>query len=116
MKHLKGIIYLVIFVGFALTGCEKIEVPGGTPKCIKTKIRQEKKENCLESVYSYDYNGQTVYLFVYPCPEGCYMLLDEDCNAVTDNQGKAVCSCIWGGKCSDDLYKNRSNEKLVWKK
>jgi len=52
---------------------------------------------------------------MYPCPEGCYALIDSDCNTVTDGSGNSACYCNWGGAfCNDDFWKNRTNERLIW--
>ena len=104
----------MLFSSLTLTNCKKLDVAHGTSKCIIKKIKKEKDE-CLKSVYEYEYMGKTVYFFTYPCPEGCYALLDEDCNIVKDTNESSICSCSWGGAfCSNDFFINRMNEKLIW--
>ena len=54
-----SILLFGVFLSFL--GCEKIDVPEGTPKCIKDKIKKE-KDKCLDKVYEYDYTGKKVFI------------------------------------------------------
>ncbi len=102
--------FLIYLISLTILSCEKNDVPKEIPNCIKDKIK-EGENNCLETVFEYDYNGKKVYLFNYPCPEGCQLLLDEKC--VNTN----VCTCTFGGTfCDNDFLTHKSNEKLIWKK
>jgi hypothetical protein len=93
--------------------CEKIDVPKGTPYCIKKKIRQE-NDQCLDKVYEYTYQGETVYLFVPKnCPDALYKLYNENCDLICSPSGG-----IFGmgdGKCPD-FYQKATNEKLIYSK
>lgn len=112
-------LYIPVLLGMLLSfsSCEKIDVPKGTPKCIKNKIKKDNDKSCLDKVYEYDYAGKKVYLFTYPCPEGCLTLIDENCNDVKDVNGNSICVCTIGGtNCSNDFINNRTNEKLIWQK
>lgn len=116
MKKYIAYFLIVFFTAIVLTDCKKTNVPKGTPRCIINKIKED-KENCLDKVYEYTYNGESVYFFSYPCPEGCFVLVDSDCNIIKDSQGNSVCSCNWGGAfCSQDFWTNKTNEKLIWQK
>ena len=113
----KQLIYILISVLFLFTSCEKMDLPEGTPRSIKRKIKSDKENTCLESVYEYEYKGEKVYYFMYPCPEGCYILLDENADNVKQTDGNTVCSCNWGGAyCSEYFFENRSNERIIWQK
>ena len=115
MKNLKTVLLLTLFTTLALISCKKPEVPDNTPRCIIKKINKEKDNDCLKTVYACDYNNKTVYFFMYPCPEGCYALVDKDCNTLKDTNGNSICSCHFGGAfCSDDFSKNKTNERLIW--
>lgn len=108
---------LILAVMLSFGGCKKIDVPKGTPKCIKEKIKKDKEKNCLSTVYEYDYLGKKVYFFSYSCPEGCLVLLDENCKDVKDMNGTLICICTFGGtSCSSDFMNNRTNEKIIWQK
>ena len=52
---------LLFGVFLSFLGCAKIDVPEGTPKCIKDKIKKE-KDKCLDKVYEYDYTGKKVFI------------------------------------------------------
>ena len=109
-------LYVSFLLGMLLSfsSCEKIDVPKGTPKCIKQRIKEEVKNNsCLEKVYDYDYNGQKVYFFVhYNCPDAADGLLDEHCNRICSFGG---ISGQGSGSCPN-FYQERKNEKLIWQK
>lgn len=103
---------LTLLAGVILTfsGCEKIEK--GTPKCIKKKIRKDKKEWPFWSkVYEYDYNGQKVYFFIPEnYPDATSVLYDESCNQICTFGGLSG-----GGTGSCPDFKTlRTNEKLIW--
>ena len=118
MKKIKVLTYLIVLgiVALLAKSCEKPGLPKGTPDCIKNKI-EEAQSSCLEKVYRYEYNTKTVYFLIYPCPEGCYSLIDSNCNVIKDSTDNEVCSCNWGGAwCAEDFEKNRTNEKLIWEK
>ena len=78
------IFLLTLTVGLTLTSCEKLDVLEGTPKCMTDKIKELKKQDCpsVETVYQYDFQGQTVYVFN---PKNCgndlaSEVTDKDCN------------------------------------
>jgi hypothetical protein len=118
MRKIKHLVFLIILVSIAILAknCEKNDVLRGTPDCLRNKIKEE-LSFCLEKVYSYEYNGKTVYFLFYPCFESCWSLIDENCNIVKDLENKQVCSCDLNGiHCTEDFEKNRTNEKLIWEK
>ena len=114
MKYI--LIFIIVTLLFTTNSCEKYEVPRNEiPKCIREKIK-EIENNCLDNVYSYDYNGETVYLFNSIYCGGADMisaiLCDNECTEI----------CFAGGisgsifkECSDFLQ-TRTNEKLIWQK
>ncbi|HOS84751.1 MAG TPA: hypothetical protein PK199_07535 [Bacteroidales bacterium] len=110
-------IVVTLILLIVVIACNKVDVPQGTPSCIRKKIKEDNIHNCLDSVYRYNYLGKDVYLFVYPCPEGCYSLIDEHCNSILDSTGVAMCSCSWGGAfCNNDFIEKRSHKQLIWSK
>jgi len=97
--------YSSFLLGILLSmgSCEKVDVPKGTPKCIKQKIREEnKKSGCLKAVYEYECNGTIVYYFEYDCPTFVAMqptIIDTKCN---DFNG-----------CNLNVA---TNKKLIWQR
>ena len=84
------------------------------PKWLEDRIQQhmaEKKANPPVHIYSYQYNGATVYYETSPCCDQYTTLYAAD--------GKVLCHPDGGltgrgdGKCAD-FSKNRTEEKLVW--
>jgi hypothetical protein len=94
---------ILLSVSLSFSGCEKIDVPKGTPKCIKQKIREDNKQSgCLNAVYEYECNGAIVYYFEYDCPTFVAMpptIIDTKCN---DFNG-----------CNLNVA---TNKKLIWKR
>ena len=116
MKGLKVITILTFIVAVIFIGCDDSSDTEDIPKCIKEKI-DNNNNTCLNSVYSYKYNGNIVYFSTYPCPEGCYSLVDSNCVTIYDIDDEPVCYCNFGGAfCSDDFWENRTDEKLIWEK
>jgi len=108
---------LTIIIGFSLTwsSCEKIDVPKGTPKCITRKIKKE-KDNCLDKVYEYNYNGELVYLFTPPintCFDAWFSLYNEDCKLICRPAGGMT--GLGDGQCPN-FYQDAINQKLIWTK
>jgi len=108
-------IILTIFLGFTLifTSCEKIDVPKGTPSCIKKKIR---KSICLDKVYEYDYDGEKVYVF-----ETSADCIDAGRGGLYSANCEVLCNSPilggWIGKDTSYCYNfetNRTNKKLIW--
>ena len=58
---LKTILSGILIELFGLA-CNKYDLPKGTPKCVKKRIKDACKSSCL-LVYKYDYKGSEVYLF-----------------------------------------------------
>lgn len=84
------------------------------PKWLEDKIQAhltEKKANPPVHIYSYQYNGATVYFETSPCCDQYTNLYAAD--------GTIICHPDGGltgrgdGKCAD-FSKNRTEERLVW--
>lgn len=102
-------------------GCTKVDVPKGTPKCIKQEIKETiKNKTCLKNVHEYDYNGRKVYFFqddAKQCSEACGYLMDENCLYLKGSNGTSICGCAFGQLINcNDFFQNRTNEKLIWEK
>ena len=85
---------LLLGVFLSFTGCEKVDVPKGTPKCIKKKIKND--SGCLQSVYEYNYVGEKVYVFAIntsDCIDAGNVLYNENCKLLCETHYGA-----WGGK------------------
>lgn len=107
MRFLIGIVFLTIF----FSGCHKDEFPDDTPRCIRKRILGE-SENCLQKVYKYQYNGNTVYLFINSkCPDAYNDLYSEDCDLLCHPDGGLTGN--GDGNCTD-FYQNATSESLIW--
>lgn len=104
---------VILGLTFLMGSCEKIDVPKGTPKCIKKKIKEENSK-CLDKVYEYSYQGETVYLFVPAnCPDALYTLYNKNCNLICSPSGGL--SGNGDGKCPD-FYQQATNKQLIYSK
>ncbi len=97
-----------------LVACEEIDVPRGTPSCIKSKIRDIQKEpvrNPPAAIWQCEYQGQTVYYIPSYCCDNYSELYDEHCNLICHPDGGITgtgdCACT-------DFFTNRTNVKLIW--
>ena len=110
MKH--NLSLLIIIGGLLVAACSKVHVKKGTPNCVKSKIRKGQND-CLNRVVSYDYNSETVYLFVPNCPD--YMI------ELIDDKGKYLCAPSGGfsgkgdGLCPD-FHSIATEKEVIWEK
>ena len=84
------------------------------PECIKTLIvtyKKEQKQNPPRSIYSYTYNGKTVYYVPAICCDQYSNLLDGDCNIMSHPDGGITGK---GDGKLPDFKTARTNEKLIW--
>ncbi|WP_425504293.1 DUF6970 domain-containing protein [Rhabdobacter roseus] len=110
---MKKSILLILCAGFFL-GCESANIPRGTPSCIKDLIKSISKEpvrNPPAKIYSYTYQGSTVYYVTPRCCDIPSTLIDEKCNSLCAPDGG-----LGGGgdgRCSD-FFASRTDQKLIW--
>jgi hypothetical protein len=84
------------------------------PVCIKKLIasfKKEEKQNPPRSVYSYTYNGKTVYYVPPICCDFFSDLYDEHCNIIAHPDGGFTGR---GDGKLPDFRTARTNEKLIW--
>lgn len=89
MQKLKNLnLFLLVLL---LLGCSKVEVPKGTPRCIKKHIREIEKENKgrqKATVWKWTVNGKEYYFFpVHSCCDKTSTLYDSKCNVVCHPDG-----------------------------
>ena len=106
----------VVIVGLIFLGCkdDKLDVAAGTPVCIVNEINRIKKQakwSPSAKVFSYQYNGQTVYYIPPRCCDIASTLLDASCTVLCAPAGGI--SGGGDGKCTDFLT-TRTEEKLIW--
>jgi hypothetical protein len=96
------------------SGCEKVDVAKGTPKCVEKQIKEYKKIALCKDpwVDEYSYQGKTVYVIVHgtcgrDIPD---KVIDADCNSLGDLGGFAGNSEINGGDFSTATF-----VKTIWK-
>jgi hypothetical protein len=97
-----------------VAGCSPSAQPENPPwvEGLINKFQNEPVGNPPQSIWRYDYNGQTVYYLPPQCCDQYSVLLDEN--------GKEICAPDGGltgqgdGRCHDFMEK-RTDEKLVWK-
>ena len=87
-----------------------MENPAWVDELIR-KFQSEPAGNPPQSIWRYDYNGQTVYYVPSQC---C-----DQFSALYDAGGREICAPDGGltgrgdGRCPD-FFTKRTNEKLVW--
>jgi hypothetical protein len=106
-------IALVASLLFFVRQCGKDDV-ANAPDCVITKISEISKEdvwNPPAKIYSYVYEGQTVYFIPQHCCDIPSELFDSDCNLICNPDGGF--SGRGDGKCAD-FFATRTDEKLLW--
>jgi hypothetical protein len=86
-------------------------VPACVPQLI-TKFKKEPVQNPPRSIYSYNYNGKTVYYVQAICCDFFSDLYDSNCAVIGHPDGGFTGR--GDGKFSD-FNKEKKNEKLIWK-
>lgn len=87
---------------------------GNAPDCVITKIREISKEdvwNPPAKIYSYVYEGKTVYFIPQHCCDIPSQLFDSDCNLICNPDGGFTGR--GDGHCAD-FFATRTDEKLLW--
>ena len=102
------VLVLLTLLPLAFGSCQKVDVPKGTPRCIKKLI---KEASCVKEVYKYQYAGEEVYLFVADgCPDYPTDLYSEKCQRI----------CRFGGLGGEtgvgcpNFYSEATDQELVW--
>lgn len=84
------------------------------PKCINKMIAEfakAKVENPPRKIYSYNYQGKTVYYVTPPCCDFYSDLYDSNCNLIGHPDGGFTGK---GDGKMTDFHSTKSGEKLVW--
>jgi YHS domain-containing protein len=109
----KYILFFAILLPIFLIGCARSPVPD-EPKWVQNLVASYEKDpvgNPPQSIWQYEYKGQTVY---YIPPQCC-----DQFSKLYDAGGVVLCAPDGGftgqgdGKCSD-FSRERKNEKLIW--
>ena len=85
------------------------------PDCIDEliiKFQNEPVGSPPQSIWQYEYNGDTVYYVPAQCCDQLSILYDSECNIICAPDGGF--SGHGDGRCPD-FFANRTSEKLVWK-
>ena len=111
MKNCIGAMALLALFTMVFGSCAKVDVPKGTPRCIK-KLIKDREDHCLKAVYKYRYQGTEVYLFL---PDGCPDLpsvaYNEKCGHICNPDGGL--SGNGDGICPE-FFSNITDEELIW--
>ena len=84
------------------------------PGCIKKMIEEFRKtnvENPPRKIYSFNYQGKTVYYVTPPCCDFYSDLYDSNCNLIGHPDGGITGK---GDGKMPDFHSTKSGEKLVW--
>lgn len=109
------ILFLTSTLALCFASCEKIEIAGGTPKCIEKEIREfNQNSRCDDaSVSEYWFQNETVFTFE-PGTCGADMatpVYDAKCNRLGSLGG------IQGNtKINGEDFSNAEFVRVVWKK
>ncbi|MCS6991925.1 MAG: hypothetical protein NZL95_08700 [Chitinophagales bacterium] len=108
MHGLAALFLLVLTV--SQQKCREESVPLCIQQMIEDFSRQPPRHPPY-SIYSYTYQGRTVYYVQPPCCDQLSKLYDADCNLICAPDGG-----ITGrgdGRCPD-FYTTRTHEQLIW--
>ena len=106
---------LILLSLLSLNNCDQSVSPSDNPGWVNELIEKYKSEpvgNPPQSIWSYTYNGQTVY---YVPPQCC-----DQFSSLFDKNGILICAPDGGffpggdGRCPD-FFQNRKDEKVIWK-
>ncbi len=110
-----SILLLVVLAASGITCDDPVSLQGGEPAWVWQMIRDFEAApvgNPPQSIWKYEFNGQTVY---YVPPQCC-----DQFSILYNAEGTILCAPDGGfggtgdGRCPDFRQK-RSNERLVWK-
>jgi hypothetical protein len=113
MKPMKVIFVIIAGLIILLAGCSK-PTQSANPAWVDKLIKQYESDpvgNPPQSIWSYDYNGQTAYFVPAQCCDQYSTLYDAN--------GVVICAPDGGfsgkgdGKCADFVSKS-SNGQLIW--
>lgn len=106
---------LLMFAVVAFTGCNKIDVEKGTPKCVVKAIKEfEEYSLCNDaSVEEYNFQGESVFVFQHgTCGRDVSAkVMDSDCNVLGQLGGLDGNDEINGASFSSATF-----IKTTWKK
>jgi hypothetical protein len=108
----KSLIYIALI--FFNISCDEIIDEDGATSCIREKIATIKREpvsNPPTEVYSYLYQGKTVYYFTSNCCDMFNYVYDVNCNIICAPDGGIAGT--GDGKCSE-FFNEATNKTLIW--
>ncbi len=119
---MKNFLVIICLVASGCCGSKKSVDPNAgdaaavvaTPACIKEMIKgfaKAEKENPPRKIYSYTYQGKTVYYVTPPCCDFFSDLYDAECKLIGHPDGGITGK--GDGKFAD-FETAKSNEKLIW--
>ena len=119
MKHILFILFIAVASCCSSTKSQQeseSDMVDGivVPACVKKMIERFKAEevqNPPRKIYSYQYNGKTVYYVTAPCCDFYTDLYDSKCNLIAHPDGGFTGK---GDGKLPDFVKSRTNEKLIW--
>ncbi len=109
--------YIFVSLMVIFCSCKTTQKSSATelPVFIKDKIAtftQNPVTDPVRSIFSYSYNGKTVYYITAPCCDIPSQLFDEGGNLICHPDGGITGK--GDGKCTD-FFQTRTDEKLAWK-
>lgn len=111
----KRLIFLPIIMIAAMTGCEKVEIEKGVPKCVASHIKGFSKYACDDgaNVQEFSFQGKTVYVFNrgYCGADLRSEVIDSNCESLGFLWGFSGNSKINGGD-----FLNATFTRTVWEK
>jgi Domain of unknown function (DUF6970) len=113
MKPIKVLFVIIAGLIILLAGCVKHTQPAN-PAWVDQLIKQYESDpvgNPPQSIWSYDYNGQTVYFVPAQCCDQYSTLYDANGNVICAPDGGFTGK--GDGKCADFVPQS-SNGQLIW--
>jgi len=97
----------------AAGGCEKSST--GVPECVEAKIKDfqnSEKKNPPVEIWTYTYQGKTVYYIASYCCDIPSQVVDANCNTLCSPDGGITGK--GDGKCAD-FFNEAKSGKRIWK-
>lgn len=109
-------IFSILILMVLYIGCRSSQqhITKFQPSCVEaliTKLKQEERTIPVASVYSYKYNGRTVYFVPAPCCDFFSVLYDDSCKVIAHPDGGITGR---GDGRAKDFFETRTDEVKIW--
>ncbi len=102
-----------LLAAMLFSACDKLDLPKGTPSCIKAKIKAVDGKDIMAtpiSVSRWEVDGKTYYYLQSACCDQFNELVDEDCNYICAPDG----GFTGAGDGNCPVWTGQVERTLIW--